>query len=431
MKVLSIFLALILLPCSLQAATPAVEDTSEEQAAKQEAVKREVKASEDPMTESEVTSMEAPEEAVVKKYDYNLYGNYRLRFRSTGGGDFALTDGGSRMGLDGHYQLFPKLKVFGRAEYGLNLLDELDSLFGGTDSAPEGEEGARFFKRLLYVGVELPGNFLTFGKSYSTYYKVAGFTDRFAGTGGDASGTYNAGTDGGATGTGRAQGVLQTRLHFGKLPELIGIKPFNVNFQLQQGEPIPLVDGANYGTAVGLSGVYQLKSSLALGLAYNIAQIKDKDDPDIRKAGLDGDAQALLVGTREFGEKWYLGSVVSRLLNQETTDEGMYFDGWGWEVYGQYQLREKIWLTGGWNYLRPDSDKTSGDYEIKYGVIGLRYSHDGFQNMVYANFRFDEGRLFDGEELDNVFTIGIRWNLGEIAERVVDRYHLFQARRKR
>ena len=430
-KVLSIFLALILLPCSLHAETPVVEDTPEEQAAKKEAVKREVEASEDPMTESEAVSMEAPEDAVVKKHDYNFYGNYRLRFRSTGGGDFALTDGGSRMGLDGHYQLFPKLKVFGRAEYGLNLLDELDFLIDGKDSAPEGEEGARFFKRLLYVGVEIPGNFLTIGKNWSTYYKVAGFTDRFAGTGGDASGTYNAGTDGGATGTGRADSVLQTRLHFGKLSELFGIKPINVNFQLQQGEPVPLVDGAEYGTAVGLSGVYQLKSHLALGLAYNIAQINDLDDPDIRKAGLDGDAEAFLVGLRQFGDKWYLGTVVSRLLNQETTDEGKYFDGWGWEVYGQYQLREKIWLTGGWNYLRPDSDRLSGDYEIKYGVIGLRYSHDGFQNMVYANFKFDEGRLSDGEELDNVFTIGIRWNMGEIAERVVDRYHLFRARQSR
>ena len=431
MRALSVFLALILLPCSLHAETPAVEATPEEQAAKKEAVKREVEASEDPMTQSEVTSIEAPEDAVVKKYDFNLYGNYRLRFRSTGGGDFALSDGGSRVGLDGHYQLFPKLKVFGRAEYGFNLLDELDFLVDGKDSAPEGEEGARFFKRLLYVGVEIPGNFLTYGKSWSTYYKVAGFTDRFAGTGGDASGTYNAGTDGGATGTGRAQAVLQTRLHFGKLPELIGIKPFNVNFQLQQGEPIPLVDGAKYGTAVGLSGVYQLKSSLALGLAYNYAQIKNRDDPDVRKAGLDGDAQAFLVGTRQFGEKWYLGTVVSRLLNHETTDEGTYFNGWGWEVYGQYQLREKLWLTGGWNYLRPDSDRLSGDYEIKYTVIGLRYSHDGFQNMVYANMMFDEGRQSDGEMRDNVFTIGVRWNLGEIAERVVDRYHLFQARRKR
>jgi len=448
MKVILISLVLCVSPWSLHAATPddasdlpppdeqssaAAKDvpTEAELATTQEAVDREAGASEDPMSEQEVKTLEAPDKSAVKKYDYSLYGNYRLRFRSTDGSDYALSDGGSRVGADAHYQLLPRLKVFGRAELGFNLLSELDFLIDSKDSGPEGKEGNSFFKRLLYVGFETPGYFLTFGKSWSTYYKVAGFTDRFAGTGGDASGTYNAGTDGGATGTGRAQSVIQTRLHIGKLSRVLGIKPFNLNLQMQQGQPIPLVDGARYGTAVGLSGIYQVRPEFSLGIAYNIAQIKDLDEPGIRLAGLDGNAQAMLIGTRHFGEKWYLGTVVSRLLNQDTTDQGTYFDGWGWEVYGQYQLREKIWLTGGWNYLRPDSDRLSGDYEVKYGVLGLRYSHDGFQNMIYANMKFDGGHLTDGEALGNVVTIGLRWNLGEISKRVVERYRLFQARQSR
>ncbi|MGB5718694.1 MAG: hypothetical protein WBN81_16550 [Gammaproteobacteria bacterium] len=446
MKVFLISLALGLSPWPLHAASPAdassapppVEQptaagkdgaTEVEIAATQEAVNREAGASEDPMTEQEVNTLEAPEKPAIKKYDFSLYGNYRLRFRSVDGSDYALSDGGSRVGADAHYQLFPKLKVFGRAEIGFNLLSELDFLVDSKDSAPEGKEGHSFFKRLLYIGFEAPGYFLTYGKSWSTYYKVAGFTDRFAGTGGDASGTYNAGTDGGATGTGRAQGVVQTRLHLGKLPEVIGIKPFNLNLQVQHGEPIPLVDGEHYGTAVGLSAIHQIRPDFALGIAYNIAEINDLDNPAIRDAGLDGNAQAMLVGTRQFGEKWYLGTVVSRLLNQDTTDQGTYFDGWGWEVYGQYQLREKIWLTGGWNYLRPDSDDPlSGDYEIKYGVIGLRYSQDGFQNMIYANVQLDHGRLTDGEQLGNTYTIGLRWNLGEIADWTVGKYRQISSR---
>ena len=448
MKVFLISLVLCLSPWSLHAASPADasgvspadeqstaagkdEVTEAEVAATQEAVDREADASEDPMSEQEVKTLEVPEKPAIKKYDFNLYGNYRLRFRSTDGSDYALSDGGSRVGADAHYQLLPKLKVFGRAELGFNLLSELDFLIDSKNSAPEGKEGNSFFKRLLYVGFETPGYFLTFGKNWSTYYKVAGFTDRFAGTGGDASGAYNAGTDGGATGTGRAQSVIQTRLHMGRLPEVIGIKPFNLNLQVQQGEPIPLVDGARYGTAVGLSAIQQIRPGFSLGIAYNFAEINDRDDPEIRLAGLDGNVHALLVGTRQFGKDWYLGTVVSRLLNQQTTDQGIYFDGWGWEVYGQYQLREKIWLTGGWNYLRPDSDPLSGDYEVKYGVLGLRYSHDGFQNMIYANVKFDGGHLSDGEALGNVVTIGLRWNLGEISKRVVERYRLFQARQSR
>jgi len=406
-------------------ADPALVEPSTTDAA---ALAREVQASEDPLSEQEAASMEAPELPAIKSYDYNIYGNYRLRLRG-GEGGLKLSDGGSRFGADGSYQLFKKLKVFGRVEVGFNLLSELDFLFDQKNSAPEGKQGNSFFKRLLYVGFETPGYFLTFGKNWSTYYKVAGFTDRFAGTGGSASGTYNAGTDGGATGTGRADAVIQTRLHFGRLPERLGIKPFNLNVQVQRDQPIPLVDGAHYGTSVGLSAVQQVRPDLALGVAYNIAKINDLDNPRIREAGLDGDAQALLVGVRQFADKWYMGSVVSRLLNQDVTDQGIYFDGWGWETYTQFQLREKIWFTAGWNYLRPDSDRSSGDYRVKYGVIGLRYSQDGFQNMIYANFRLDDGRLTDGTTLDNVFTIGVRWNLGEIGEWGMAKYRQYYKNR--
>ncbi len=410
-----------------QTATAVTEKQVKDLDTRQKVLQREAATSEDPMVKNEVMSLERAGKTPARDHALRGYGSLRLRLRNTGGNDTQLTDDGSRFGADGYYQLTPKLKLFGRVEAGFNLLSNLASITNSKDSAPEGKAGNNFFERLFYVGLESPGYFLTAGKNWSTYYKVAGFTDRFSGTGGDASGTYNAGTDGGATGTGRAQGVLQTRLHFGKQVEQLGIKPFNLNLQVQHGEPIPLVDGEHYGTAFGLSTVYQFQSDLALGLAYNQAQITNLDDPAIQGAGLDGDAQAFLVGANQAGENWYLGTVVARLLNQDTTDEGIYFDGWGWEVYGQYQLRERIWLTGGWNYLRPDSDQASGDYLIKYGVIGLHYSLNESQDKVYANFQLNKGRLADGQAQDNMFTIGIQWGFGEIANWVVDRYQHYRA----
>ncbi len=435
-------LLLCLLPGMLPAA-PAIDDSTqpaptvvepaadktEKSAAREEAVTREAEASEDPLTEFEVITPETREQEAVRDRNFNIYGNYRLRMRKSDG-DFNLADGGSRIGIDGNYQLLRRLQVFGRAELGFNLLDELDFIFDPKNNQPEGEEGNSFFKRLFYFGFEASDLFLTFGKNWSTYYKVAGFTDRFAGTGGSASGTYNAGTDGGATGTGRADSVLQTRLHFGDLVQAIGLKPFNLNVQLQEGRPIPQVDAANYGRSLGLSAIQTLRSDLSLGLAYNIAEIDDLENANVREAGLDGNAQAILIGTRHIADKWYLGSVVSRLLNHETTDQGEYFDGWGWEVYSQYQLRDSIWVTGGWNVLRPDSDDAlAGDYRVQYGVIGLRYAPDGFQSMVYANYRLDGGRLADGTPLDDTFTIGIRWNFGEIGDWAMAKYRQMSADR--
>jgi hypothetical protein len=88
----------------------------------------------------------------------------------------------------------------------------------------------------------------------------------------------------------------------------------------------------------------------------------------------------------------------------------VYFDGWGWEVYGQYQLADRIWFTGGWNYLKPDGDQDqAGEYRVKYGVLGMRYTFDEFRRMVYFNVRLNDGRTQLGESIDNAYTLGVRW----------------------
>jgi hypothetical protein len=115
---------------------------------------------------------------------------------------------------------------------------------------------------------------------------------------------------------------------------------------------------------------------------------------------------------RWFSDKWYLATTVARLRNHETTDEDVYFDGWGWEVYGQYNLHKRWWAVGGWNILEPDSDQTqAGDANTRYGVLGVRYSFKKFQKMLYANARLDSSRLADGSPIDNTYTLGVRWDL--------------------
>lgn len=48
---------------------------------------------------------------------------------------------------------------------------------------------------------------------------------------------------------------------------------------------------------------------------------------------------------------------------------------------------------------------------MEYAVIGGRYSIDGFSKMIFFNAQIDNGRLADGTELGNVYTIGIHWDL--------------------
>ena len=181
---------------------------------------------------------------------------------------------------------------------------------------------------------------------------------------------------------------------------------------MQHGEPIPNVPDANYATTIGLSAILVTQKDLSFGFAYNHANINDNDLQSLKAFGLDGDAQAGIVGIRWFAYKWYLASTLARLRNHETTDEDIYFDGWGWEVYGHYNLHKRWWVVSGWNILEPDSDQTqAGDYNIRYGVVEIRYTFKKFEKMLYANVRLEDSYKADGTRRDDVYTVGVRWDL--------------------
>lgn len=382
---------------------------------RQDPGERELEAEEDPLSQQQQEVREQAEEAEeteppTQPNVLDFYGSLRVRYRSQSG-SHGFSDGGTRIGIKGRYQLWPNRWLFARAEVGLNLLDEISALLNPNANGPDRGRGDSFKRRLLNIGYESPDLFLVVGKTWSTYYKITGFTDRFEGTGGQAAGTYNAGTDGGRTGTGRADDALQTRMLIDFLPEHWGIEPFSLNIQLQNGQPIPGAEDEDYGLGIGLSALLATRDHFSFGVAFNHARVPGAHRPALRERGIHGDAQALAVGARWFDDDWYLGTVAARLLNHEATDKGNYFDGWGWEVYAQRRLRGNWWLTGGWNWLEPDSGQPqAGDYRLKYGIVGIRYALKGFDRVLFANLRAERSRDEDGSHLGNVLTIGLRWN---------------------
>ncbi len=349
-------------------------------------------------------------EIVEAPFKGDVYGSVRLHFRSTDEGTI-LGDSGSRLGAEAEWRTRSDSWFYARVEAGFNLLDEVDQLLNPGGGAGEGKQGDSLFARLYNVGIETPVVVASYGKSWSTYYRIGNFTDRFDSTGSSAIGMFNANTDGGATGTGRADSVLQTRAFIDFLPERWGVKPFNLNIQLQSDQPVPRVQGVNYENAIGVSAVLESREDYTFGVAYNRARIGDLDDAAVKAAGIVGDAQAYLIGARWFNEQWYLGFTLARLKNQDTTDQGTYFLGWGSELYTRYKLIKGYWLVAGYNWLEPDSDQIQvGDYKIQYGVVGLRYSIDDFNRLVFAEWRLDGSVSEDGTQLGNIFTLGVRWD---------------------
>ena len=375
----------------------------------QEARKREAEASEDPLKQRQSEKVDRPDLWSSEPSGVDLYGSARLRYRWAERDDAIFGDGGSRVGVDARWQYRPQSWLFGRVEAGINLLDAVDRVF--SPSSRSDNDSAVLFPRLYYIALETPDLIAAFGKSWSTYYQVTAFTDQFDSTGGSASGTYNAQTDGGPTGTGRANEVLQTRLTVDWFPESFHVKPFDMNIQVQYDREIPQVAGAHYGLAFDASAVFKTKNDTEVGFAYNYAQVRDKHAPAVVAAGIGGDAQALAIAARRISDRWYLASTVARLRNHETTNEGRYVDFWGWEVYGRYRLFGKLWVVGGWNWLQPDGGQPlAGQYQVKYGVLGLRYSIKEFRRLLYFEARIDQSHNADGTPVGNSAALGIRWD---------------------
>jgi hypothetical protein len=321
--------------------------------------------------------------------------------------EFSLGDGASRIGIRGELPVFKKWWLIGRAESGFDVLDTFTPKAGNEENPEDG-----LTKRLLYGGIDSENLSATWGKNWSAYYKIAGMADRFSIFGGSAVGVYNAHTDGGPTGTGRADDVLQARIYTNSLKAL-KIKPFNLNLQFQYDRPIPWVEGRYYGRAYGASAWLESKNDRGIGFAGQMSQIDNEEDPLIKAAGIDGDAKALAMAFRTYGKRWYAALVLARLDNINTTDQNKYVNGRGVELYAQWQFKDKWWLVGGGNWFLPDDDDPeAGQYEVHYYILGLRYTLDSFNRMLYAEYRHDNSVLHDGTPRKSEVTLGFRWDFG-------------------
>jgi hypothetical protein len=211
---------------------------------------------------------------------------------------------------------------------------------------------------------------------------------------------------------GRADDVIQARIHTSGISAL-NIKPFNLNVQYQYGRPIPWVEDRYYGDSYGASAWLETKKDRGIGLAAHVSKIDNLEDGRIRGAGINGDARAIATAFRSYGDHWYAALVVARLENIMTTDTDQYVDGYGVELYAQWQFKDRWWLIGGGNWFGPDSDDPEArEYKVHYYILGLRYALDSFNRMLYVEYRMDNGLLQDGTPRRNELTVGFRWDFG-------------------
>ncbi len=324
--------------------------------------------------------------------------------------DLEVQDNATRLGLN--FASRSKIKVYAGTEWGVNLVQSetqfnLSAGGSGQFGTVTSTTGPVFLARLGFIGTDFgPLGKVAIGKQYSVQYDIAGYTtDRFNVFGGQGTFAYVAGTDGGETGTGRADRVVQYRNTLLKVVE-VGV----------QGQ---FRGAGNDTTTDGVGGSLQVK--ILPGVKAGGTYTRTNWSPSTQQIrGLGGNSDFMAVGTR-VDHKWLqLGFVYAHQHNGDvafipipnTTDVApVVFDAHGLEVYGRAGTGRFGFIGG---YISQDpkvrDPLLSPDFRTRYLILGAEWFF-AKSGKIYSESKIDlDSVTATGAPGYSVFTIGFRYD---------------------
>ncbi len=338
---------------------------------------------------------EGPAGDLPRARPIDAYGSMRVATVWDTDGHRDIRNNGTRLGLRGQKEFIGSLTAFARLEAGVNMVaNDRAIITSGDPGTPIGQGSQAISSRLGLVGLETPiGNF-SWGKQWSPYYDVAEFTDQFVVFSGFANGAFGAGTDGGISGTGRAERAVQYRAARGA---------FSGGVQVQSRSSSS--NDRSFADAWGVSTVVELGLGFGVGAAYN--QVRDGVAmPTPNEAQL-GD-EASLFAVRYRADRLYAAGSYSVLKRHEVDDLGRRFNGNGFELAVRFDLTDRVWLEGGYNDLQPDSDHP-GDYLVRLGVGNVVYRF-GDASRVFFGGKIEGSTRSDGSDLaEHAIAFGLNY----------------------
>ncbi|WP_419832324.1 porin [Endozoicomonas atrinae] len=310
--------------------------------------------------------------------------------------DGEATGDSSRINFAFENKLTESTTAFAKAEWGFSTVST-------------GSDGDFFWQRLGYVGAKNDQlGALSFGKQWSSYYMISGWTDMFATTGGEASGTYT--TYGEELGTARADDALQYNHSF------MGL---NVSAQVQLGEremydnavaPTPATDHVERSSSYGIAASYDLPMGLSFGAAYNQAELKSaKGEIDLEGKGK---AKSAIVGAKFEADKIYAALTFAKMKN---VDQGGIFEAAGVvekaegiELFASYQLNDMFTVGGGYNQLKDKSNTADIKGKMKYYPVEVVYTQGPVQ--LSGTYQFEDSKkAVTGEKVEDKIILQARY----------------------
>lgn len=325
-----------------------------------------------------------------------------------------FTEAGSRIGLDFTHQIENDWTVGVTLEWATNFNnnDNISFTQGGNSNGPAGKSNESLTARHGYVSAyhDTWGTF-SLGKQWATFYDVTSVTDVLNFFGGNAAGSFNAGTDGGLSGTGRVEQALVWRKSFDNLQVGLqfqaqnkSVKFDNANSEFN-GEEIAAI-----GNGYGLSFVYNL-DEFNFGIGYNTTEI-DLAEPfaDLGFSISDDKSIAYSISYGQWTQPGlYAAAVFATTENHEVDNEGRFFDAVGTEIIVWYVFENQISIYGGLNHL--EAEESDREYELHYEFTGIEYRFTDSKGLVYLEAKFNGNTLVNGSSQDHTdFAAGFRVN---------------------
>ena len=215
---------------------------------------------------------------------FEPYGQWRTHL-ATFDDTAEVQDNATRVGIN--FRTRGDIQMFVGTEWGVNFVQSSTQF--NLSAAGPGEFGqvttatsTPFITRLGFVGIDFgPAGRVAIGKQWSAHYDVTSYTtDRFNVFGGQGTSTYVAGSDGGVTGTGRADRVVTYRNKIAKI--------FDVGLQAQFR--------GTEKNGVGGSAQVTVMPGVKVGAAFTHTNFPQATRDGVQ--GLDENADYAALGTR-------------------------------------------------------------------------------------------------------------------------------------
>lgn len=246
-------------------------------------------------------------------------------------------------------------------------------------------------------------------------YNITGVTDVFDIFGAEAAGVYNFGTDGGFSGTGRAEQAIQYNWSYDKYKVAVQYQATEEIIDLEtliDDEPEAIV---NFSNSYGFSVIYQAPYEIGLGIGYNKAKISLSQEPINNVSSVN---DILITGHITYSnlraQGFQMSLVYSAMENHEWNDAGKVMNkSTGIELHSSYRFDNDIAILLGFNSLKDDSKAdfgSNGLFHKKYIVVGAKY-HWIEEFHLYTEFKIDSSTATDQtfDLSENAFGIGMAY----------------------